>query len=335
MSDILEQDEIDALLNGVNSGAVDTTPKAVEDPGIARDYDFSTQTKIVRGRMPTLEMINERLARSLRLSFFSMLRRSPEISVQPIVTPKYSEYNSTLAVPTSLNLIRFHPLAGTGLLIFEAKLVFAVIDCFFGGNGRHAKIEGRDFTQTENQIIQMMMEQVIAGAQEAWAPVLDGRIEFINREMNPSFANIVSPTEIVVVSKLRVDIDGKGGEIHLTLPYSMLEPLKDTLRAGMQSDRADREERWSQILRNELEEAQVDLVTRLGTASATLERLIDMRPGDILPFDFDGTATVLSDGVPLFRGELGVARGKQVVRVDHLLTRKSGNLLDPFMRRNA
>jgi flagellar motor switch protein FliM len=333
MSDVLDQDEIDALLNGVSDGAVDTTQKSPEDSGSAKDYDFSTQTRIVRGRMPTLEMINERLARALRLSIFGLLRRSPEVSVVGVSTPKYAEYIRGLSVPTSLNLIRFLPLSGTGLMIFEAKLVFALIDTFFGGSGRHAKIEGRDFTPTENQIIQMMFDQVVVGLHDAWAPVLAVNVEFINREMNPNFANIVSPTEIVVVSRLRVDIDGKGGEIQITLPYSMLEPLKDTLRAGMQSDRADREERWSQLLRNELEESEVDLVTRMGTATMSLGSLIDMRPGDIIPLDFDGTVAISSDGVPLFWGELGQQKGKQVVRVANMSMRKSGNTLDAFVRR--
>jgi flagellar motor switch protein FliM len=310
MNDVLDQDEIDALLNGVNSGAVDTSQKVEGGPGGVRNYDFSTQTRIVRGRMPTLEMINERLARALRLSIFGML-----------------------SVPTSLNMIRFLPLAGTGLMIFEAKLIFALIDTYFGGNGRHAKIEGRDFTATENHIIQMLLDQVIAGVEEAWSPVLAAKVEFINREMNPHFANLVSPTEIVVVSRLRIDLDGKGGEFHITLPYAMLEPLKDTLRAGMQSDRADREERWSQLLRNELEDSEVDLVTRLGTVNMTVGSLIDMRPGDIIPCDFDGRATVLSDGIPLFSGELGQQRGKQVVRVNDMNMRKSGNSLDAFVRK--
>jgi flagellar motor switch protein FliM len=335
MNEVLDQDEIDALLNGVNSGLVDTSPKPADGPAAVRQYDFGTQTRIVRGRMPTLEMINERLARALRLSIFGMLRRSAEISVLGLSTPKYAEYIPTLSVPTSLNLIRFQPLVGTGLIIFEAKLIFALIDTYFGGTGRHAKIEGRDFTPTENHIIQMLLEQVIASMEEAWSPVLAARVEFINREMNPHFANLVSPTEIVVVSRLRIDVDGKGGEFHIALPYAMLEPLKDTLRAGMQSDRADREERWSQLLRNELEESEVELVTRLGTLNMPVSSLIDMRPGDILPCDFNGQATALSDGIALFSGELGQQRGSQVIRVNEMIVRKSSNSLDAFVRKPA
>jgi flagellar motor switch protein FliM len=333
--EILEQDEIDALLLGVNSGAVDTDPKPAEDAGVARDYDFSSQTRIVRGRMPTLEMINERLARALRQSLYGMLRRSPDISVQGISTPKYAEYIPTLSVPTSLNLIRFLPLAGTGLMIFEARLVFALIDVFFGGNGRHTKIEGRDFTATENHLIEMLMEQVIDATQEAWLALLPVKIEFMNREMNPHFANIVSPTEIVVVNRFRIDFEGRGGEIHLVLPYSMLEPMKDTLRAGMQSDRADREERWSQVLRNELEETEVEVITELCKARTTVGGLIDMRPGDVIPIDFDGQATMMADGIPLFWGELGQQRGKQVVRVNQMNMRKISNSLDVFVRKST
>jgi flagellar motor switch protein FliM len=333
MSEVLEQDEIDALLNGVQSGAVDTSPRVAGEAGAAVRYDFSSQARIVRGKMPTLDMINERLARALRLSIFGMLKRSPEISVLGVTTQKYADYVPTLAVPTSLNLIRLQPLAGTGLMVFEAKLVYALIDTYFGGNGRHTKIEGRDFTATENHIIQMLLDQVIAGVEEAWAPVLPVKVEYLSRETNPHFANLASPTELVVVSRLRIDFDGRGGEFHITLPFAMLEPLKDTLRAGMQSDRADREERWSQMLRNELEDSEVELVTRLGSVHMTVGSLIDMRPGDIIPLDFDGHATVLSDGVPLFSGDLGQQRGMQVVRVNEMKQRKSGNSLDAFMRK--
>jgi flagellar motor switch protein FliM len=219
-------------------------------------------------------------------------------------------------------------------MVFEAKLVYALIDTYFGGIGRATKIESRDFTSTEVHIIQMLLEQVIAGAEEAWEPVLPARVKYLSRESDPHFINLASPTELVTVSRLRIDFDGRGGEFHVTIPYATLEPLKDTLRAGVQSDRADREERWSQLLRNELEDAQVELVTRLGSVRMTVGSLIDMRPGDIIPLDFDGHATVVSDGIALFTGDLGQQRGMQVVRVNEMNLRKSGNSLDAFMRKN-
>ena len=329
--DVLNQDEIDALLHGVDSGEVST--EAPADPGLARPYDFANQTRIVRGRMPTLEMINERFARAMRLSLFSMIRRTPEIATSAIETPKFADYLPTLQVPTSLNHVRVSPLSGVALVIFEPRVIFSIIDCYFGGNGRHSKIEGRDFTPTEYRIIQMLLQHVFAGLQEAWMPVLDLNFEFLNSEVNPHFANIVSPTEVVVVSKFRIELEGGGGEIHVTMPYTMLEPLKETLRAGMQSDRADRDERWAQSLRNELEDSDVELITELGEARLTVGELIDMKPGDIIPCNFDGRATVLADGLPLLQGEVGQQAGRQVVRVSRLLGRKQGNSLDAFVRR--
>ena len=329
--DVLNQDEIDALLHGVDSGAVETKDSAAG--GEARPYDFATQTRIVRGRMPTLEMINERLARQLRISFFNMLRRSPDVAVAPISLPKFAEYVPTLQVPTSLNLIRIGPLPGTALVILEPKLVFAVVDNFFGGTGRHAKIEGREFTATEMQIIHMLLNQVFAGMKDAWTPVMAIEPEYLNSEINPNFANIVTPTEIVVVSRFHIELEGGGGDIHITIPYSMLEPIKDVLKAGMQSDRADKDERWGQTLRNELEETEVDLVTRMCQSKITLGELLDLKAGDVLPCDFDGQATVMADGIAVFQGEVGQQRGRQVVRVNRLISRKSGNTLDAFVRR--
>ena len=329
--DVLNQDEIDALLHGVDSGAVETKDSAAG--GEARPYDFVTQTRIVRGRMPTLEMINERLARQLRISFFNMLRRSPDVAVAPISLPKFAEYVPTLQVPTSLNLIKIGPLPGTALVILEPKLVFAVVDNFFGGTGRHAKIEGREFTATEMQIIHMLLNQVFAGMKDAWTPVMAIEPEYMNSEINPNFANIVTPTEIVVVSRFHIELEGGGGDIHITIPYSMLEPIKDVLKAGMQSDRADKDERWGQTLRNELEETEVDLVTRMCQSKITLGELLDLKAGDVLPCDFDGQATVMADGIAVFQGEVGQQRGRQVVRVNRLISRKSGNTLDAFVRR--
>jgi len=329
--DVLNQDEIDALLHGVDSGAVETKDSAAG--GEARPYDFATQTRIVRGRMPTLEMINERLARQLRISFFNMLRRSPDVAVAPISLPKFAEYVPTLQVPTSLNLIKIGPLPGTALVILEPKLVFAVVDNFFGGTGRHAKIEGREFTATEMQIIHMLLNQVFAGMKDAWTPVMAIEPEYMNSEINPNFANIVTPTEIVVVSRFHIELEGGGGDIHITIPYSMLEPIKDVLKAGMQSDRADKDERWGQTLRNELEETEVDLVTRMCQSKITLGELLDLKAGDVLPCDFDGQATVMADGIAVFQGEVGQQRGRQVVRVNRLISRKSGNTLDAFVRR--
>jgi flagellar motor switch protein FliM len=330
---ILDQDEIDALIHGVDSGAVST--EAPPGPGEVRQYDFQNQMRIVRGRMPTLEMINERFARLFRVSLYNLLRRSPEISVAPVGIKKFSEYVHTLHVPTNLNLVKIHPFRGMALIVLDPKLVFAVVDNFFGGTGRHAKIEGREFTATEQRIIHMMLRSVFADLHQAWLHIADIEVEYIQSEINPHFANIVSPSEIVVVTSFHVDLDGVGGELHVTMPYGMIEPLREILDSGMASDRVEKDERWMHTLREEIEDAEVELTTLLGRTSVTLGELINLKPGDILSCDFTGRVLVLAEDIPMFRGGYGLSRGQQAVKVDERIRRKNpANDLVPTLKRN-
>jgi flagellar motor switch protein FliM len=332
-NDILSQDEIDALLHGVDQGTVDTSPAPA--PGEVRSFDFATQVRIARGRMPTLAMINERFVRLFRTSLFNMLRRLPEISVVPVELHKYSEYVQTLQVPTSLNLVRLNPLRGTALLVLDPALVFAVVDNFFGGNGRFAKIEGREFTPTETRIINLLMNQAFSNLQEAWSPICAIEPQYLSREINPHYVNIVSPTEIVVVMKFHIELDGGGGDLQLTMPYSMVEPLRELLDAGVQSDRVENDERWVHALREEIEDAEVRLTTRLGRSQITLSQLLDLKAGDVLSCDFEGRVTLFAEGVPLFRGTCGRSRGQHAVKIDERIRRSKTTYLDHLVTKNA
>jgi flagellar motor switch protein FliM len=327
--DVLSQDEIDALLHGVDSGAVATEDAPA--PGEARQYDFANQVRIVRGRMPTLEMINERFARLFRTSLFNLLRRTPEISVSPVELMKFSEYVHSLHVPTSLNIVRMQPLRGVGLVVLDPKLVFATVDNFFGGNGRFTKIEGRDFTATETRVIHMLLKHVFADLKEAWSNVARVDLEYVNSEINPHFANIVSPTEIVVITSFNVELEGGGGQVHITMPYAMIEPLRELLDAGVASDRVEHDERWMQALKEEIEDAEVELGAVLGRGRITLSELIDLKPGDIVPCDFSGRATVTAEDVPIFRGHFGVSHGQQAVKIEERVTRHKPKILDKLL----
>jgi flagellar motor switch protein FliM len=328
-NDVLSQDEIDALLHGVDSGAVKTEDAPVS--GEARGYDFANQVRIVRGRMPTLEMINERFARLFRSSLFNMLRRTPEVAVAPVKMQKFSEYVHSLHVPTNLNLVKILPLRGTALVVLDPKFVFAAVDNFFGGSGRFAKIEGREFTATENRVIHMLLKHIFADVKEAWSHIARLDIEYLNSEINPHFANIVSPTEIVVVTSFHIELDGGGGDIHITMPYAMIEPLRVLLHAGVASDRVEHDERWVQALKEEIEDAEVELSTLLGRGRITMQQLLDMQPGDILPCDFNGRATILAEDVPIFRGTFGVSHGQQAVRIDERVSRSKPKILDSLL----
>jgi len=315
VNDLLSQDEIDALLHGVDDGGVDTEDDIFD--GDAKSYDFTSQDRIVRGRMPTLEMINERFARYFRTSLFNMLRKSPEIAVGGVQMLKFAEYVHTLFVPTSLNLVHIKPLRGTGLFVFDPKLVFIVVDNFFGGSGKfYNKIEGREFTSTEYRIIEIMMEKCFADMVEAWSPVLDIEFEFQNSEVNPHFANIVSPTEVVVISTFHIELDGGGGDIHVTIPYSMLEPIRELLDAGTVSDRSDVDERWTTALAEDIKDANIEVKSVLANVDINLKDIVEMKTGDIIPFEFPETVTLTTDdNVPIYRGKFGVHKNNNAIRI--------------------
>ncbi len=323
MDDLLSQDEIDALLNGVDGGDVDTEADVVDD-GSAKGYDFNSQDRIVRGRMPTLEMINERFARNFRLSLFNILRRSAEIAVSGVQMLKFSEYMHTLFVPTSLNMTRVAPLKGTALIVFDPKLVFAVVDNFFGGDGRwHAKIEGREFTATELRVLSILLQEAYKNIMEAWGPVMPINLEFLNAEVNPQFANIVSPSEIVVVSIFHIELEGGGGDFHITMPYSMLEPIRELLDAGIQSDSDDKDERWQQSLRHELLDAPVEIIANLTEQDISLRDVMNFKEGDVIPIDTPQEVIATIENNPVIRGSYGWSDGNNAIQVREKISSSS------------
>jgi len=314
VQDLLSQDEIDALLHGVDDGAIDTDEEDL-DPESARSYDLTSQERIVRGRMPTLEMINERFARYTRISLFNILRRSADVSVGGIQILKFGEYVHTLYVPTSLNLVKVRPMRGTSLFIMDAKLVFKLVDNFFGGDGRHAKIEGREFTPTEIRIVQMLLQQIFVDLREAWAPVLKVEFEYVNSEVNPAMANIVSPSEVVVVSTFHIELDGGGGDLHVTMPYSMLEPIREMLDAGVQSDVDEQDDRWVKALRADIMDANVSIDMTVAKRQISLRDILEMEAGDVIPVEIPDALTLRANGIPIFKCKLGVSRQNLAVKV--------------------
>ncbi|MBA1291855.1 flagellar motor switch protein FliM [Pseudomonas lurida] len=320
VQDLLSQDEIDALLHGVDDGLVQTEMAA--EPGSVKSYDLTSQDRIVRGRMPTLEMINERFARYTRISMFNMLRRSADVAVGGVQVMKFGEYVHSLYVPTSLNLVKIKPLRGTALFILDAKLVFKLVDNFFGGDGRHAKIEGREFTPTELRVVRMVLEQAFIDLKEAWQAIMEVNFEYINSEVNPAMANIVGPSEAIVVSTFHIELDGGGGDLHVTMPYSMIEPVREMLDAGFQSDLDDQDERWVKALREDLLDVDVPLSATVARRQLRLRDILHMQPGDIIPVELPEQMIMRANGVPSFKVKLGSHKGNLALQVVEPITRR-------------
>jgi flagellar motor switch protein FliM len=172
---------------------------------------------------------------------------------------------------------------------------------------------------------------VFGDLKEAWSHVARLDIEYLNSEINPHFANIVSPTEIVVITSFHIELDGGGGDVHITMPYAMIEPMRELLDAGVASDRVEHDERWMMALKEEIEDAEVELSTMLGRGRITMQQLLDMKVGDVIPCDFNGRATVMAEEVPIFRGTFGVSHGQQAVQIEERVSRYKPKLLDSLL----
>ena len=317
--DFLSQDEVDALLKGV-TGETDEPETSEGDGGGVRAYNIGTQERIVRGRMPTLELVNERFARYLRIGLFNYMHRNAEISVGPIRVQKYSEFIRNLVVPTNLNLVIAKPLRGTALFIFDPNLVFLVVDNMFGGDGRfHTRVEGRDFTPTEQHIIQGLLNVVFTEYSKSWKPVYEIEFTYIRSEMNSQFANIATPSEIVVSTTFTLEFGGATADMHICFPYSMLEPIRDLLYSTMQSDQLSSDKRWIGTLRKQLQEAEVEIVAQLGSGRISLGQILKLKVGDVIPLNIPEKIEALVDGVPLMECTYGQQNGQYALKVERFV----------------
>ena len=317
---ILSQDEVDALLQGITGEPQTLEDEAVPEGG-TRDYNLASQERIVRGRMPTMEIINERFARNIRIGLFNFIRKSPEVSIGSIKVQKYSAFLREIVVPTNFNIVSVKPLRGSGLIICDPNLVFSVIDALFGGAGKyHTRIEGRDFSPTEQRVIARLVEVICADYKQAWQGIYPLELEYQRSEMQPQFANIATPSEIVVATSFTLEIGDTVGTVHFCIPYSTFEPIRDVLYSTVQGDGAEPDRRWVNLLKTQIEFAEVELVAELATTQATVEQMLAYKPGDFIELDLDPAIQATVDGVPLLDCHYGTANGRYAIKIDRLIS---------------
>lgn len=323
---LLSQDEVDALLAGV-TGEAEKTEKQEDDGSGVRAYDLSSPDRVVRHRMQTLELINERFARRLRAAMLSFMRRNADITVGNLRIQKYSDFERNLPVPSNLNMVALKPLRGASLFTYDPNLVFLVIDSMFGGHGRYStRVEGRDFTTTEQRIIGRLLEITLESYRSAWENVYPIEPEYIRSEMHTKFASISSSNEIVVVSSFQIELGAAGGKLNICLPYSMIEPLRDLLTRPLQEGGATEiDQRWTQQLSREVRAAQVELIAEFAHIDMTVGELMRLQVNDILPLDVPEKVTAHVGGVPVLEADYGTHNGKMALRVHKMLTLSQTN----------
>ncbi|MBK9134433.1 MAG: flagellar motor switch protein FliM [Betaproteobacteria bacterium] len=317
---ILSQDEVDALLQGITGESQKLEQEDQPTTGI-RDYDLASQERIVRGRMPTMEIINERFARNIRIGLFNLIRRSPEVAIGGIKVQKFSAFLREIVVPTNFNIVSIKPLRGHGLIVCDPSLVFAVIDSLFGGVGKfHTRIEGRDFSPTEQRIIHRLVETIVNEYKKAWTGIYPVELDYQRSEMQPQFANIATPSEIVISTAFTLEVGEVTGSIHFCMPYSTLEPIRDVLYSAMQGDSAEPDKRWIRMLEHQIQSAEVELVAELARAPATVEQLLSFKPGDFIELDLEPVIQATVDGVPVLECHYGTSNNRYALKVQRMIT---------------
>lgn len=316
MAEILSQDEVNALLRGISSGSIETEKQ--EEAGGIRAYDLTSQDRIVRGRMPTLEIINERFARLLRNDLTSALRKVAEITATSVDMQKFGEFLKNIPLPTSLTIFKMPPLRGFGIFVLDARLVYNLIDIFFGGTtDLHVKIEGRDFSPIENKLIKKITDMAFNAMKSAWTPVSPIDIEFQRSEINPQFATIVTPTEVVIISRFEVDIEGAVSKFMICIPYSMIEPIKEKLYSGFQSEQLEIDQRWIERFKERLKESELDIKVKIGTTSISAHDFLKIRKGDVIVLDkrIEEPLVIEIENIPKFIGYPGKINNQVAVKL--------------------
>jgi len=318
MSNILSQEEIDVLLKGLSGGEIETDRVEQREPGDFIPYDLTSQDRIIRGRMPTFEMMTERFARLYRLSLSSLLRRVVGVSALSVEMMKFGEFLKTLPVPTSLHIFRMDPLRGSGIFVVESKVIFALVDILFGGSGQSSfKIEGREFTAIENRLIKRTVLSALTDFEKAWKSILEVKIGHQRSEINPQFAHIVPLTDVVVVVHFEIEMEFSSGIVSICIPYSMLEPVREKLQAGFQSDALEVDREWANRFKEGLMSSRVELIVELGRSEVSGKEIVDLKKGDVIMLDRYRVdpLDIFVEGVQKLTAFPGVYKGNSAIQI--------------------
>ena len=317
MSKILNQDEVDALLRGISGGEIETEEEPVESADGIVPFDLVNQDRIIRARMPVLEIINDRFSRLMAGALGNTMRKRIDVNPMSIEMSKFGDFMRSLPVPTSINIFKLEPPRGNALLVVDTRLVFSLVENFFGGVGSHPKIEGRDFTPIEQSVIAKVVKIILSNLEDAWRPVHEIAIELLRSEINPQFATIVPPSDVVVVISFEVELENAMGTMVLALPYATIEPIRAKLYAAFQTERLEIDQVWVSRFRDRLMETPVDMDITLGTTRLTGRQLLNLKVGDVvlLDQDEDDLLTARVQGVLKFQGEPGLVKGNKAFKV--------------------
>ena len=324
MAQVLSQDEVDALLSAVNDDAdVDADNELDDDfdddeSENIQPYDLTNQDRVIRGRMPILEIIYERFIRQFRVSLSNSLRKISTISMISTDLLKFGEFVNTLPIPSCMAIMRFNELRGPALLVFESKLAYAIIDSYFGGTDRpFTKIEGKEFTSIELSFMKRVMDMAISDLEEAWQPVHKIDAQYVRTEINPQFVGVVPPSDVIITTTFEVEFESASGTIMVVIPYSTIEPIKQKLSSSYQSENDVVDSLWTQAMHEHVNASEANAIVKLGDTTMTVGDLVGLQVGDIIPLsqEVSGELFIEVEGVKKLQCLAGEYKGNKAVQI--------------------
>jgi flagellar motor switch protein FliM len=320
---VLSQDEIDALLQGIDDGDIDTpdsvassTTRKQEGPPL---YDFSRSELSIHGQLPGLESIFNKFARRLRNIFASELGKAVYVGLDSLEAVPYEDLIKRLPLPSSIHLARLEPLRGQSLVVLEARLAYAMIEIFFGGTGlRPVKVEGREFTPIETSFLGKFVTKMLKGMEDAWQPLVQVTGRYLGSEMNPYLLGATAVADVMVMGTFNVEMSSQiSGEIIFSIPLSALEEVRDRLKSSFLLEQEGEDNYETKYrLRAHLRKTEIELCAVVDVIELSLQEILNLQPGDFVQLN-QGAMEQISlsvEGKPMFIGR-GAQRGGDTVFV--------------------
>ena len=324
---ILSQEEIDALLAGLAEGKIETEPEKKVDVGEVKPFDFRNYTISARLRIPGLEVVSEQLIRSLRMHISTILREAIDIHSLPLYMERFKDFLNRIPVPTSIHIFKLEPLKGQSLLVIDSTLAFLFIERFLGGERKHVKVEGREFTSIEQKLIKKVVNIIFNELEKAWRNIIPVKAKYIRGEVNPQFARVLMPEETVIVTGYNLELEAISGKILFCYSLNTLQPFKEKLYSPYQSEEYI-DLAWRKSLERYVLSSEIDLSAILGKTIITLEDLLNLEEGDVIVLDkkIEEPVEIYVEGVPKMLGKLGVFKNRMAIQVQKFLTLEEENI---------
>ena len=284
MNEVLSQDEIDQLLTAISSGSTESEDfKPVNDTRKIKIYDFKRPDKFSKEQIRTVSIMHETFARLTTTSLSAQLRSIVHVHVASVDQLTYEEFIRSIPTPTTLAVINMDPLKGNAILEIDPAITFSMIDRLFGGTGQGAKVQ-RDLTDIEQSVMEGIIVRILANMREAWTQVIDLRPRMGQIETNPQFAQIVAPSEMVVLVTLETKIGEEEGMMNFCIPYLTIEPIISKLSSQFwfSSVRRSSTTQYLGTLKEKLSDVDMDVVAEIGTINMPIRDVLALRVGDVV-----------------------------------------------------